>query len=331
MRCLSLTLLAALLAGLVAPAAARAQRCIASSGATIAEWCYRTDGLRTALAISRDDGLTWQDTGLEVDDVAVHDAATVVALVDAPSPHLVIFEAAGRRAIPLPFERALGVRSAGGRLFVLGERPSDADPSGVAVGIVVTDDLGAPLREAATLPFFASLAGASADAHGPSLEVWSAEGLSCFGTVIERRYRLSASTLASSVLRDDTECANVGRHCSNFVVVGLGAHGSVYGLRGQGESSALVQVVSSGRLARTGLTTAEGVAMVDTNGRITLAIVDRALVRLEGARAIVLSDGVPEGAESLHVDARGRAWVLAHGGIRRFTRADGFTLVRADP
>lgn len=319
-----------MLALVAAPGVARAQPCIASSGTTVAEWCYRRGDPFARLAISRDDGVTWEQTGVEVDDATVHDEATVVGLVDTPSPHLVIFEASGPRAIPLPVEHGLAVRSAGGRLFVLAERPGD-DAWGLRVEILVSDDLGAHLREAGTLAGFASLAGAVADARGPSLEVWSSEGLSCFGTVIERRYRLESDVLTASLVRDDMACAYTGARCSGFEVVGLGAHGAMYGLRIRGERWALVHVGASRRLARTSLETSGGATLVGTNGRITLAIVDHRLARLEGARVIPLSSRVPEGAEALHVDARGRAWVLAEGGIHRFTRAGGFVLLRPIP
>lgn len=64
-------------------------------------------------------------------------------------------------------------------------------------------------------------------------------------------------------------------------------------------------------------------ARIAHNGRITLALDDGALLRLSGARARRLGDGL-DGALDLAVDGRGRALALTADGIYRWSRRDGW-------
>lgn len=68
--------------------------------------------------------------------------------------------------------------------------------------------------------------------------------------------------------------------------------------------------------------------VVGSNGWITVGVLGRDLVRLDGDRAVHLSADAPPDASQVELDARGRPWVLtASGTLWRFSRLAGWSEV----
>lgn len=110
----------------------------------------------------------------------------------------------------------------------------------------------------------------------------------------------------------------------------LGAHGWVYGWSG----TQLLAVTRHRALPMRGYEpvledAADGYARrlsSGTNGRITLGVVGRDLLRLDGERAVWLASDAPPDVLEVQVDPRGRAWLLDdRGAVTRFSRRDGWT------
>ena len=289
----------ALVMGMASPAAA--QHCTASSGDTVATWCWRsptaTSYTSSRLRLSRDDGGTFVDTAIDVEDACLTEAGAVAALADAPTPTLVVLGADGATSTaPIPLEQAYAVRSVGEALYVVGTRAGSSTFQ--EAWLIASSDGGASWADVASLPSFVSLGAFEADLHDglPRLRIWSVEGLSCFGVVSDRIYVVEGGRVTTSMLRDDHDCAYEGDDCASSDVHGLGAHGSAYGLTHHESSDVqtvtLIQPLE--RVTATELRT-DGGLFVGHNGRITLAVVGTDLVRLDGARARVLSRGLPEG------------------------------------
>jgi hypothetical protein len=150
--------------------------------------------------------------------------------------------------------------------------------------------------------------------------------------VRERVLAFDGARLTSALLLDEEACAYHGQRCANVDVIGLGAHGSSYGLvrAGDHDDRRLALVGPTEQLALTSLHT-EGEVQLGNNGHITLAVIGRMLVRLEGAAHRVLDRHVPTGIDAMFVDARGRAWVTAGQRLFRFSRGRGFEPIEAFP
>lgn len=326
-RCL--VALLPLLAFVWAVPVARAD-CIASSGDTVALFCPRGPSYGEAtLSISHDDGAHWTSglgTGLgSIEDACVTEAGEVVALVNEPSPHLVR-EDGTTASVPVDTGYALRSGRDGG-LYVVGQRES-VEPSEAV--LLASHDGGAHWDELGSLPHFASLGAFDVTSRGgdAAARIWSIEGLSCFGVVIDRLY-VHRGRLFTSVLRDDMACAYHGEACSEIDVVGLGAHGAVYGRVAHGDERWTAALIRPGERVESMGLAADDTFLVGHNGSITLAVVDGSLLRFDGARHRVLGTDVPTEVYALHVDERGRAWVISPSGLHRFSRGAGFELIRS--
>jgi hypothetical protein len=314
-----------LVLALLAPAPVHALDCIAQGGATVAVWCRRAPSFSEAtLRASRDDGATWEELATDVEDACVSETGDVVSITNASGPSLVVHRTGATEAIPVG--TAYAIRRLGRALYVLGSRDTDVGPRAV---LLRTLDEGGHWDELTSFVLSGELTQFDV-APGPRIRALTSTGLSCFGTVRERVYSFEAGVLSSSLLLDEDACANHGEGCANMDVLGLGAHGTAYGVvrHADADDVRLASIAPTERVTSTALH-GEGPVLVGHNGRITLAIVGAQLVRLDRAAHHVLDHGAPAGSEMLYVDPRGRAWVMAGTQLFRFSRGRGFEPIAA--
>jgi hypothetical protein len=302
------------------PGVASAQ-CLAAHGAVIARDC-------ASLEVSRDDGRTFVDTGLEVAAVTVTSDGRVVAVTEAAGlPTL--FEVGGTAREVLPLADVQALASVGRAVVVVGTAPAD----GEHLTVLVRPPGGtSPLRvlgraRAWSSAMEVSVTGTERDPH---VEVVLFYGLSCWGTVAVRRVSLDARHVEMTDLVEDEDCANRSVACAGFTDLEIGAHGSAYarpGLDRQGEVRAgpLVLVRPVERASPTSLHAAtDANVTVAHNGALTFALVDGALHRLEGSRATRLAGTIEPEAHLVYVDPRGRPYAETARGLSRYSRRGGW-------
>lgn len=312
-------------ATLVVSSPASAQ-CLATHGTIVAVGCE-------SLALSRDDGATFTDTHLRIAGVTVTDDDRVFVVNDAEPPSL--FEVgAGHEALPLAHVDAIA--HVGRSVVVVGSRVA-ADPQALPRTAVIVRSHDGTLRELASLEGWTSAmrVSVSGTERAPRVELVVAYGLSCWGTVEVRRMIVDASGVELAHLLDDTSCAYHSDDCAGFFDVELGAHGSAYAVAAPRDDGAepapqpLLFVRPTERIDHTTLSVPTGAYLtIAHNGRVTLALLDGVLHRLEGTRVTRLGGRIDADAQLVHVDDRGRPFAVTTAGTFRFSRRGGWTLLR---
>ncbi|MBX7196702.1 MAG: hypothetical protein K1X94_31910 [Sandaracinaceae bacterium] len=310
--------LAVLLGACLSSAAPAHAQCLAAAGTSVVSIC-------PTLAISRDDGRTFSDTGIEVRAAAVTSEGHVLFVAQEHPDVVVDLDASLRTTIPFDVD-ALAVL---GRTFVV----VGPDPSSDEIRTrVLLGRPGAPLEDLGTLPFGAgrprlSITGTET---APRVEIVIDVGMSCVGTVRVTRVVIDARGVQIANLVDDELCANQGLRCSGLVDIQPGAHGSAYAIRaplpdGTMRAGPLFFVRPEARATPTSLALGpEPSVTIAHNGRITLALVDGVLHRLEGTRVTRLGGRLESGARLVLVDDRGRAYAELGTSFLRFSRGAGW-------
>lgn len=301
-----------------APAGRYAGVAASARSAAVVIWNERellrsTDGGRTFGAVLAGDG--------RLVSVALDDSGEVLAIRGhAPpsnDPNVLLATA---RTVTEPPVRAEIVLAAGPHIVVVGHAPgSSGDRPDVAAR---SSDHGRTWRTDAIGSWgnFGNQLGLETD--GTLRHAWGTEAACGGGMQAIARLGPSAS-----------EWQNEQWSLDAPVTIELGSRGWAYALDdgcGERDGRERLCAVSAGRVVGLGAPLEHDAWRswaVVTNGRVTLATLQRRLLRLDGASARTIVRDVPPGFELSAVDSRGRALGMLRGRVVRGSARDGWRVI----